>query len=63
MNLKIKNWIKWFVGFCDAEGNFQLYPKKGVLKSGIVSKYNVGLGFHISLHSRDTELLQSIHNI
>lgn len=45
-----------------AEGNFQLYPKKRVLKSGVVSKYNVGLGFHLSLHSRDTELLQSIRN-
>lgn len=61
MNLK-NNWIKWFTGFCDAEGNFQLYPKKRVLKSGVVSKYNVGLGFHLSLHSRDTELLQNIHN-
>lgn len=63
MNLKNKNWVKWFVGFCDAEGNFQLYPKKRVLKSGVVSKYNVGLGFHLSLHSRDTELLQGIRSI
>lgn len=50
------------MGFSDAEGNFQVYPKKRTLKSGEVSKYNVGLGFHLSLHSRDLELLQSIHN-
>nr|YP_009262038.1 LAGLIDADG endonuclease [Chrysoporthe austroafricana]AMX22113.1 LAGLIDADG endonuclease [Chrysoporthe austroafricana] len=55
------NWIRWFTGFCDAEGNFQVYPKKRVLKSGVVSKYNVGLGFHLSLHSRDSELLHDIH--
>lgn len=61
MNLE-NNWIKWFTGFCDAEGNFQLYPKKRVLKSGAISKYNVGLGFHLSLHSRDSELLQVIHS-
>ena len=44
----------------DAEGNFQVYPKKRVLKSGEVSKYNVGLGFHLSLHSRDIDILIDI---
>ena len=33
-----KSWLSWFVGFCDAEGNFQVYPKKRTLKSGVVSK-------------------------
>lgn len=61
MNLD-KNWIRWFIGFCDAEGNFQVYPKKRVLKSGAVSKFNVGLGFHLSLHSRDSELLHDIRS-
>lgn len=69
MNLKnndhnnnyLKNWIEWFVGFTDAEGNFQVYPKKRVLKSGEVSKYNVGLGFHLSLHSRDLDIINTIH--
>ena len=23
-----QKWLKWFVGFNDAEGNFQVYPKK-----------------------------------
>ena len=21
-NIKIQNWIEWFIGFCDADGNF-----------------------------------------
>lgn len=57
-----KKWVLWFVGFLDAEGNFQVYPKKRVLKSGEVSKYNVGLGFHLSLHSRDIDILIDIKN-
>lgn len=60
--MKNLNWIDWFAGFVDAEGNFQVYPKKRTLKSGEVSKYNVGLGFHLSLHSRDLELLQKVHD-
>lgn len=53
-------WLKWFVGFNDAEGNFQVYPKKRVLKSGEISKYNVGYAYHLSLHQRDTEILKNI---
>lgn len=48
-----EKWLKWFVGFNDAEGNFQVYPKKRVLKSGEISKYNVGYAYHLSLHQRD----------
>ena len=22
-------WLEWFVGFCDADANFQVFPKKG----------------------------------
>ena len=65
-NITIKNlnqkWVQWFIGFCDAEGNFQMYPKKRVLSSGIISKYNVGLGFHLSLHNRDIDILKDIKN-
>ena len=57
-----KKWVQWFVGFCDAEANFQVYPKKRVLKSGIISKYNVGLAFHLSLHNRDIDILKDIKN-
>lgn len=60
-NNYLRNWIEWFVGFTDAEGNFQVYPKKRVLKSGEISKYNVGLGFHLSLHSRDLDIINTIH--
>jgi hypothetical protein len=39
-----------------------MYPKKRVLSSGIISKYNVGLGFHLSLHNRDIDILKDIKN-
>jgi len=54
--------LNWFRGFCDAEANFQVYPKKRLLKSGEVSKYNIGYGFHISLHKREENLIKLLHN-
>ena len=54
--------FSWWTGFCDAEGNFQIYPKKRLLKSGELSKVNVGNGFHLSLHKRDLSLIKDIHN-
>lgn len=36
-------WLQWFIGFNDAEGNFQVFPKKRVLKSGDISHYGVVL--------------------
>ena len=47
---------RWFIGFMDAEGNFQTFKKKRVLKSGKVY-YNVGYGIHLSLHEREFNLL------
>lgn len=55
-----KKWLQWFVGFNDAEGNIQMYPKKRVLKSGEISKINVGYSYHLSLHKRDIELIKSV---
>src|SRR5947199_350757 len=58
-----KNWIEWFIGFCDADGNFQVFPKlrSYVKKDGTTSKYyNIGYGFHISLSSKDLPLLLNI---
>jgi len=55
------NWIGWFIGFCDAEGNFQTFPKKRVRKDKSVY-YNVGYGFHLGLHSRDKDLMNLIHS-
>lgn len=67
MRIKCKkkniNWIGWFIGFLDAEGNFQVYPKKRLLKSGVLSKVNVGLGIHITLHLRDLKIIQKIHKL
>jgi hypothetical protein len=31
-----------------------------VLTSGVISKYNVGLGFHVSLHNRDASVIKDI---
>jgi hypothetical protein len=30
------DWVKWLIGFLDAEGNFQTFPKKRVRKDGSV---------------------------
>lgn len=55
-------WLAWFVGFTDAEGSFTVYPKKRTLASGEISKYNVGLSFHISLHNKDIDIVKDIRN-
>jgi len=61
LNNKINTkWLEWFIGFNDAEGNFQLYPKKRVLKSGEISHYGVGQSYHLSLHNRDALLIKDI---
>lgn len=59
---KINNWLPWFVGFTDAEGNFQVYPKKRTLKSGNISKVNVGHTYHLSLHRKDLCIVKDIQN-
>lgn len=63
INLKNERWLQWFIGFNDAEGNFQTYPKKRVLKSGEISHYSVGYAYHLSLHSRDALLIKDIQQI
>jgi LAGLIDADG endonuclease len=55
-----KNWISWLIGFTDAEGNFQIFPKKRVLASGEIVRYNVGYSYHLSLHNRDSNILRDI---
>lgn len=54
------NWLKWFIGLNDAEGNFQTYPKKRLLKSGEISKINVGYSYHLSMLKRDIKMIQNI---
>jgi len=57
-------WIEWFVGFCDADANFQVFPKKRSYvkkKDGKLSEYiNIGYGFHLSLSEKDANLLKEI---
>ena len=24
-------WLQWFIGFMDADGSFQIFPKKGLI--------------------------------
>lgn len=50
-------YLMWFIGFCDAEGNFQIYPKKRLSKKG--EYYNIGYGFHLGIHSEDAHLINS----
>lgn len=57
-----KSWVSWLVGFTDAEGNFQIFPKKRVLTSGEVVRYNVGYSYHLSLHPRDINILKDIQS-
>lgn len=55
-----------FIGFCDADANFQVFPKvrSYLKKDGTPSNYyNIGYGFHISLSSKDLPLLQNIQNL
>lgn len=59
-NNNLLNFYQWFIGFSDAEGNFQMYPKKRVLKSGEIIRYNVGYAYHLSLHKRDINILKDI---
>lgn len=60
-NLKFSsNWLEWFIGFSDAEGNFQVYPKKRVNSEGVITHYGVGYSFHLALHSRDKTLLDEV---
>ena len=55
-----KNWIEWFIGFCDADANFQVFPKVRKSERGVY--YNIGYGFHISLSDKDLDLLIDIQN-
>ena len=55
--------IQWFLGFVDAEGNFQTTKVKRVNKEGIISHYTLQYSFHLALHIRDKELLNYIQTM
>ena len=56
-------WVEWFVGFCDADDNFQVFPKKRsyLTKEGILNEYyNIGYGLHIGLSIKELHLLEKV---
>jgi hypothetical protein len=55
-----KDWIEWFIGFCDADSNFQVFPK--IRNSKTKQYYNVGYGFHISLNIIESDFIQNIQS-
>lgn len=55
-----KDFINWLIGFLDAEGNFQVFPKVQKNKEGLITRYGIGVGFHIGLHIRDIAILELI---
>jgi len=35
-------WVQWFIGFSDAEANFQIFPKKRTDQNNVIKYYNIG---------------------
>lgn len=56
------NFYSWFIGFCDAEGNFQTTKFNRINKNGVVTSIGLKYSFHIGLHLRDIELLKLIQS-
>jgi hypothetical protein len=63
INMKMNNnmFFAWFLGFCDAEANFQTTKFKRINKNGIVTSIGLKYSFHIGLSNRDKTLLEFIH--
>lgn len=57
------NWVQWFIGFIDAEGNFQTTIKPRKNKYGVVTSYGVGYSFHLGLSMTDNALVRNIQNM
>lgn len=60
MNLNNKLWTAWLMGFLDAEGHFQVFPKARVNVKGVTTNYGVGYHIHIGVGLRDLEWLEFI---
>jgi hypothetical protein len=58
-----QNWIQWFIGFLDAEGNFQVTLRIRKNLNGNIISYGVLVALHIGLAARDLSLLQEIQLI
>lgn len=59
----MKSFIKWFLGFVDAEGNFQVTAKPRIDKNGNITKYGIGYAFHLALSIRDESLVRYIQDM
>jgi len=57
------SWIQWLIGLLDAEGNFQVSPKKRTNSKGVITHYGVLVGFHLGMHIRDYALLVHIQQM
>ncbi|MBP1357806.1 MAG: LAGLIDADG family homing endonuclease [Sulfolobus sp.] len=57
------NRIQWFIGLLDAEGNFQVSPRKRTNSKGVLIGYGVLVGFHLGMHIREAEMIKSIQVI
>jgi hypothetical protein len=55
-----KNFFPWFVGFVDAEGNFQTTIVKRINKYKEITSLGLKYSFHLSLHLKDKPLLEFI---
>ena len=52
--------LSWFIGFCDAEANFQTTLYKRLNKENKIISYGIKYSFHMGLHERDLPLLEYI---
>ncbi len=53
-------WLQWFIGLMDAEGNFQVFPKKRENGAGKITSYSVGIGIHLGMHIRELAMILNI---
>jgi len=58
--MKNNSFIQWFIGLIDAEGNFQVFKKKRTDQHGNITRYGIGVGFHLGMSLRDLALIESI---
>lgn len=62
INNNTTNWRDWLVGLIDAEGNFQVFPKKRTNVAGVITSYSVGVGIHIGMHIRELPMIMDIQS-
>lgn len=61
--LEQENFLSWFIGFCDAEGNFQTTKFKRINnKNGELTSIGLKYSIHIGLNIRDREILELINS-